>query len=67
MTFFVCRKHTAGTSKTQLTQDTAYTSEDLVRVLASWQQECCLNINGAGCNKVKLVLETLPDNLIVFD
>ena len=47
-------------------QDTAYTSEDLARVLASWQQECCLNINGAGCNNVKLVLETLPDDLVCF-
>ena len=41
-------------------------SEDLIGVLVEWQKECRLKTVGADYNNVKLIMETLPDNLVAF-
>ena len=46
--------------------DRNYFVEDIVEVLKKWQVQCRLNVIGADYSNVKLVMETLPDDLIGF-
>jgi len=47
-------------------QHRLYNSEDLTGVLTEWQKECCLNIVGADYHNVKLIMGTLPNDLVAF-
>lgn len=43
-----------------------YWIEDIIQVLMGWQKQCRMNLIGADYNNVKVILETLPDDLIGF-
>lgn len=47
-------------------QHRLYKSEDLISVLKEWQKECRLNIVGADYHNVKLMMKTLPEDLVAF-
>lgn len=43
-----------------------YWIEDIIQVLIGWQKHCHMDLIGADYNNVKLILETLPDDLTGF-
>jgi hypothetical protein len=43
-----------------------YWIEDIIQVLMKWQKQCSMDLVGADRNNVKLILETLPEDLLGF-
>jgi hypothetical protein len=41
-------------------------TEFLIQVIEAWQQMCHLNVIGAGSSDVKIIMETLPADLVAF-
>ena len=46
--------------------DRNYWIEDIIQILIRWQQRCRMDLIGADYNNVKLILETLPEDLTGF-